>query len=137
MQLRTSELAASVSGRLVGPDVVVDGATQDSRAVRPGQLFVPLVAERDGHAFVAAAIEAGAGAYLTSADPLGGTTIVVADTLAALQDAGRLARTRLPAPVVGITGSVGTTSVTDMPAAVPRQRLAVAASERSYIGRAS
>src|SRR3546814_2202311 len=72
MQLRTSELAAAVSGRLVGPDVVVDGATQDSRAVRPGQLFVPLVAERDGHAFVAAAIEAGAGAYLTSADPLGG-----------------------------------------------------------------
>ncbi|HEY9555574.1 MAG TPA: UDP-N-acetylmuramoyl-tripeptide--D-alanyl-D-alanine ligase [Acidimicrobiales bacterium] len=132
MQLRTSELAAAVSGRLVGPDVVVDGATQDSRAVRPGQLFVPLVAERDGHAFVAAAIEAGAGAYLTSADPLGGTAIVVADTLAALQDAGRLARTRLPAPVVGITGSVGKTSVKDMLAAVLRQRMAVAASERSF-----
>src|SRR3546814_20786947 len=79
-----------------------------------------------------AAIEAGAGAYLTSADPLGGTAIVVADTLAALQDAGRLARTRLPAPVVGITGSVGTTSVKDMLAAVLRQRLAVAPSERSF-----
>src|SRR3546814_11486827 len=118
MQLRTSELAASVSGRLVGPDVVVDGATQDSRAVRPGQLFVPLVAERDGHAFVAAAIEAGAGASLTSADPPGGTAIVVAATPAALQDAARLARTPHTAPLVGITGHLGKTPGTDTPAPV-------------------
>ena len=32
----------------------------------PGCLFVPLVAERDGHDFIGAAMKAGAGAHLTS-----------------------------------------------------------------------
>ena len=36
----------------VGPDVDVDGASFDSRSVPPGQLFVPIVAERDGHDFI-------------------------------------------------------------------------------------
>lgn len=132
MQLRTSDLAAAVAGRLHGPDVVVDGASNDSRAVRPGELFVPVVAERDGHEFIEVALAAGAGAYLTSRPPVGGTAIEVADTVAALQDAGRLARAALTGPVIGVTGSVGKTSVKDMLAGVLAQRLRTAASERSF-----
>ena len=132
MQIRCSELAAAVGGRLEGPDAVVDGASIDSRALRPGMLFVPVVAERDGHDFVAAALAAGAAAYLTARAPVGGSAIVVDDTVAALQAAGRLARTRVPPPVVGITGSVGKTSVKDLLAAVLGQRLHTAASERSF-----
>ena len=60
MRIRCSELAHAVGGRLDGPDVDVDGASIDSRTVQAGQLFVPVVAERDGHDFVAAAIEHGA-----------------------------------------------------------------------------
>ena len=42
-------------------------ASRSTRArVQPGQLFVPLVAERDGHEFIAGALERGAAAYLTS-----------------------------------------------------------------------
>lgn len=132
MQLRTSDLATAVGGRLEGPDVIVDGATQDSRAVRPGQLFVPVVAERNGHDFIGAALSAGAAAYFTSGPVEGGTAIVVADTLVALGAAGHLARTRLPAPVIGVTGSVGKTSVKDLLAAVLGERLATHASVESF-----
>ena len=133
MQLRTSDLATAVGGRLHGPDVVVDGASIDSRAVRSGQLFVPIVAERDGHSFIDAALAAGASAYLTSAPPgPAGTAIVVDDTAAALQEAGRAARARLAPPVIGVTGSVGKTSVKDLLAGVLSQRLRTTASERSF-----
>jgi UDP-N-acetylmuramoyl-tripeptide--D-alanyl-D-alanine ligase len=132
MQIHCSELATAVGGRLEGPDVVVDGGSIDSRSVRPGQLFVPVVAERDGHGFIADALAAGAAAYLTERAPVGGTAIVVDRTVEALQAAGRFARARLPRPVVGITGSVGKTSVKDLLSVVLAQRLRTAASERSF-----
>lgn len=132
MQLRTSDLAAAVGGRLEGPDVTVDGASQDSRAITPGQLFVPVVAERDGHEFIGAALANGAAAYLTTGPNPGGTAIVVGDTVVALQAAGRHARSRLPPRVIGVTGSVGKTSVKDLLAAVLAERWATAASVRSF-----
>jgi len=132
MLLRTRDLAVAVGGRLDGPDVEVDGASQDSRAVAPGQLFVPIAAERDGHAFIVEALAHGAAAYLTTGAPEGGTAIVVDDTLAALQAAGRHARSLLPSLVVGVTGSVGKTSVKDLLAAALGEQLATAASARSF-----
>lgn len=132
MQLRTSAIAEAVGGRLVGDDVVVEGATQDSRAVRPGQLFVPLVAERDGHDFVAAALAAGAAAYLTAREPVGGTAIVVDDTAVALRALGRHARSRLTGPVVGVTGSVGKTTSKDLMAGVLAEAFRTHASTKSF-----
>ena len=66
MRCSTAELTAHLGGELVGPDVSVEGASIDSRTIRPGQLYAPIVAERDGHAFIPAAIGAGAPAYLTA-----------------------------------------------------------------------
>jgi UDP-N-acetylmuramoyl-tripeptide--D-alanyl-D-alanine ligase len=132
VELRAAEIADAVGGRLEGPDVVVEGATQDSREVRPGHLFVPVVAERDGHDFIPAALEAGAAAYLTSRPSVGGTAVVVDDTVTALGRAGRLARDRLTGDVVGITGSVGKTSVKDLLAAAAGPSRTVAASARSF-----
>lgn len=132
MRLRAAALALACGGVLSGPDVEVDGATNDSRSLRPGQLFVPLVAERDGHDFVPSALAAGAAAYLTARTPVGGTAIVVDDTGAALLACGRLARTRLPERVVGVTGSVGKTSVKDLLASSLAATWATAASERSF-----
>lgn len=117
VRLAVSTLAAACGGELVGPDVDIDGASNDSRALAPGQLFVPVVAERDGHDFIAAALSAGAPAYLTVRPPVGGTAIVVADTVAALLACGTVPRDRLPDRVVGITGSVGKTSTKDLVAA--------------------
>ena len=117
MRLMASEVAQVASGRLVGPDVEVSGASIDSRTLAQGELFVPVVAERDGHAFIDDALAAGAAAYLTSVAPRGATAVVVGDTAAALVELGRHARNRFDGPVVGITGSVGKTSVKDMVAA--------------------
>jgi UDP-N-acetylmuramoyl-tripeptide--D-alanyl-D-alanine ligase len=132
MQWTAAQIAEVTGGRLVGPDVVVDGATQDSRGLRPGQLFVAVRAERDGHEFIGAALAAGAGAYLTERAPEGGTAVVVADTLAALEALGRAAIDRLPGRIVGITGSVGKTSTKDLAASVLAQRYATHASHRSF-----
>ncbi|WP_344779425.1 UDP-N-acetylmuramoyl-tripeptide--D-alanyl-D-alanine ligase [Gordonia caeni] len=135
MHLLASQIAAATGGTLHGPDVQVDSAGIDSRAARPGQLFVPIVAARDGHDYIAAAVEAGAVAYLTDRAPdptVGATAIEVADTAFALADLGREARRRLPDRVVGVTGSVGKTSTKDLLAGVLETTFATAASEKSF-----
>jgi UDP-N-acetylmuramoyl-tripeptide--D-alanyl-D-alanine ligase len=142
VRFTTSELADRLGGTLIGPDVTVDGASIDSRSLVPGQLFVPIVAARDGHDFVAAAVDAGAAAYLTAVEPdgaVGGaataTAVVVADTSAALLELGRMARERigsLGGGVVGITGSVGKTTTKDLVRACLAAAFPTAASARSF-----
>ena len=132
MRFQASAIAAAVGGTLHGDDVDVDGVAIDSRLVAPGQLFVPIVAERDGHDFIEAARTAGAAAHLTARAPSEGTAIVVEDTGVALLAVGRLARRSLPDAVIGITGSVGKTTVKDLTASILRQRFRTAASERSF-----
>ena len=117
MRLMASDVAQAVGGRLVGRDVDLSGFSIDSRTVGRGELFVPVVAERDGHDFIDDALAAGAAAYLTAMPPRGATAVEVADTEVALAELGRYARSRFDGPVVGITGSVGKTSVKDMAAA--------------------
>lgn len=132
MRFRALDVARATSGNLHGPDVALDGVSFDSRSVRVGQLFVPIVAERDGHDFIDVALAAGAGAYLTSDAPRAGTAIEVDDTLAALMRLGAALRDRVSATVVGITGSVGKTSTKDMLAAALAPSRRVHANERSF-----
>jgi UDP-N-acetylmuramoyl-tripeptide--D-alanyl-D-alanine ligase len=135
VELHTNEIAKATGGVASGPDVNVSGATIDSRQVARGQLFVPVVASRDGHDFVAGAVAAGAAAYLTSRGPVDGveaTAVEVGDTVAALGAVGRHARTRLPDRVVGITGSVGKTSVKDLLAVALAARWRASASAGSF-----
>jgi UDP-N-acetylmuramoyl-tripeptide--D-alanyl-D-alanine ligase len=132
VELRTSEVARITGGMLTGPDVSVSGVAIDSRSVGGGELFVPVVAERDGHQFVPAALAAGAAAYLTARPPTGGTAVVVDDTVAALTALATAARSQLDGHVVGITGSVGKTSVKDVLAAVLATRWRTSASVRSF-----
>jgi UDP-N-acetylmuramoyl-tripeptide--D-alanyl-D-alanine ligase len=128
----TSELTAHLGGELVGPDVSIEGASIDSREIRPGQLFAPIVAERDGHAFIPAALRAGAAAYLTAQEPVGGTAIRVDDTASALMQLGGFARGRLAGGAIGVTGSVGKTTTKDLLSACLASTFATAASERSF-----
>ncbi|HEY6472580.1 MAG TPA: UDP-N-acetylmuramoyl-tripeptide--D-alanyl-D-alanine ligase [Acidimicrobiales bacterium] len=137
MRFSTSELAAWLGAALVGPDVVVDGASIDSRSLRLGQLFVPIVAARDGHEFVGTAVASGAPAYLTAHpsvvdESVGGTAIVVDDTSAALMRLGVLARERVSGGVIGITGSVGKTTTKDLVRACLATAFPTAASEQSF-----
>jgi UDP-N-acetylmuramoyl-tripeptide--D-alanyl-D-alanine ligase len=131
MRFSTSELAAHLGGELVGPDVSIEGASIDSRTIRPGQLYAPIVAERDGHAFIPAALEAGAPAYLTAREPVGGTAIRVPDTGAALLGLGAFARGRVGG-AIGITGSLGKTTTKDLLAGCLASTFRTAASEGSF-----
>lgn len=128
MRFTAGEVALATRGRLVGDDVTIDGASIDSRSIAPGQLFVPIVGERDGHDFIDPAMTL----YLTARGHAGGNAIEVADTGAALLALGRKARSRIPDRVVGITGSVGKTTVKDLLAAVLRQRFETVASPGNF-----
>jgi len=131
MRLPASEIARLTEGTLVGPDVWVDGASTDSRALAPGQLFVPVRAERDGHEFIEGARAAGSPLHLTDGPVEVEPAVLVDDTQAAL---GRLAagvRPRLGDRVVGVTGSVGKTTVKDLLAAALATTYRTSASERS------
>jgi UDP-N-acetylmuramoyl-tripeptide--D-alanyl-D-alanine ligase len=132
VKLTAVQIAAITGGVLHGRDVTVDGAAIDSRVLKPGALFVPVVAERDGHDYIADALAAGAAAYLTVRPPAAGTAIAVTDTAEALTALGRWARQRLPGPVVGITGSAGKTSTKDLLGAVMQRALPTVVSERSF-----
>jgi UDP-N-acetylmuramoyl-tripeptide--D-alanyl-D-alanine ligase len=132
VRLTTSEVATAVDGVLSGPDVTVEGASTDSRTVQPGQLFVPVVAARDGHDFVAAALEAGAPAYLTARPTVGATSIRVPDTAGALWALGAHARGLVGDRVVGITGSVGKTTVKDLVAGALAGRFRTHATRASF-----
>jgi UDP-N-acetylmuramoyl-tripeptide--D-alanyl-D-alanine ligase len=132
MRLQASEVADVTGGTLSGPDATVDGARIDSRLVRGGELFVALRAERDGHDFVDAALDAGAGACLVEQPAGRGTSVVVEDTFVALTQLGTRMRGRLPDRVVGITGSVGKTSTKDLLAAALGRSYRVNASAKSF-----
>ncbi len=73
---------------------------------------------RDGHDFVAQALEKGAAAALVSHVPEGvaadAPLLIVDDVLPGLEALGVAARARTDAQVVAITGSVGKTSTKEM-----------------------
>ncbi len=83
--------------------------------IQPGDLFVALRGVRDGHDFVAQAMDAGAAGALVSRPSRGRGD--GRDTLRALERLGRAARDRSPARRCAVTGSVGKTSVTQAIAA--------------------
>ena len=94
------------------------GANNDTRKLEPGQLFVCLQGQRDGHEFVPAAMEKGAAAVLCSRQVGDIPAIIVDDTRKALGDFARGERQRIGMKVVGVTGSVGKSTTKEMIAAV-------------------
>jgi UDP-N-acetylmuramoyl-tripeptide--D-alanyl-D-alanine ligase len=116
------------------------GVGIDSRLLADGALFVALRAARDGHEWIPAAIEAGAGGLLVdrawkpeAGGPGRAVPIVsVDDTAAALLALGGAARDRLTATVIGITGSVGKTSTKDMAAAALAVGRRITSSPKSF-----
>ncbi len=121
MGVITLSQAAAWCGGQIDPkyaNVAFLGANNDSRRIEPGQLFVALQAERDGHDFIPAALERGAAAVLCSRVAGDYPAIVVADTRRALGDIARQERRRIGMKVVGVTGSVGKSTTKEMVACV-------------------
>jgi UDP-N-acetylmuramoyl-tripeptide--D-alanyl-D-alanine ligase len=108
----SDEILAATGGRLDGAPFAAAGVSIDTRTLEQGDLFVALAGERDGHEFAAAALERGAAGVLATRS-VGGPTVLVGDTLKALERLGEAARVRATHARRGaVTGSVGKTSVT-------------------------
>lgn len=118
MSLWTRAEAAAATGGEARGDWRCTGVSIDTRTLAEGDLFVALRDVRDGHDFVAQALEKGAAAALVSHVPDGvaddAPLLIVEDVLRALEDLGRAARARTGAKVAAITGSVGKTSTKEM-----------------------
>jgi len=113
MTLWTSEQIATATGGNTTQPFDVSGLSIDTRTLQAGDLFVALKGARDGHDFIAAAIEAGAGGILCEKAPDGVPAIIVKDSTKALESLGVYARNTRNVFRVGVTGSVGKTSVKD------------------------
>jgi len=132
------EIARIVRGELTrGGDARPSRVVHDSRRTERGDLFVALAGARaDGHAFLGEAFARGACAALVSkrtvAESAEGPTIVVPDTLAALQQLAAAWRDRLSATIVAVTGSNGKTTTRALLAHLLRAGRAVHEAPENY-----
>ena len=121
MAMISLQKAAGWCGGRIDPkyqDMTFCGACIDSRKLLPGELFVALIAARDGHDYIPGALEKGAAAVLCSRLEGDYPAIVVDDTRIALgQIAAGLLREMNPR-IVGVTGSVGKSTTKEMIASV-------------------
>lgn len=106
-----ADLAMAVDA--VGPGFAANGIAIDTRLLAPGDLFVALHGERDGHDFLAEAFAKGAAGALVSRDAAG-AVLRVDDTLAALTRLAEFSRARAQAKIIAVTGSVGKTTTKEM-----------------------
>lgn len=132
--LTAAMVARAAGGELVAGDPVhvVSGFSIDSRTLRPGDLFFAIRGERfDGHAFVGDALGRGAcgvvvsDAAVAASQPVGSLTVLVVDTVNALQTLARHIRRESGANVTAITGSAGKTTTKEAAAAFLEQRYSV------------
>ena len=124
-------------GRRPSLDRTVSSVDTDSRGHPSRFPFLPLVGERfDGHAYLAAALEAGAAGCLTAREPEhyqeGRFYIRVEDTQRALRDLAFWYKEQFRIPFVGVTGSVGKTTAKDMIASVLSVKYKVLKTEGNF-----
>jgi UDP-N-acetylmuramoyl-tripeptide--D-alanyl-D-alanine ligase len=112
----TPALLAAMRAEGAGPlPAGIGGISIDSRTIAPGEAFFAIQGDaRDGHEFVPAALERGAGLAVVAAEqrgrmPAGAPLAVVQDVLAGLIDLAKASRARSQARIVAVTGSVGKT----------------------------
>ena len=113
------DAAGFMNADLRGADAEFRGVSTDSREIRAGELFFALHGPSfDGHAFVDAALAAGAPAAVVDHEVSGHTLLLTEDTRIAL---GKLAahwRRQCAPCVVAVTGSNGKTTVKEMLASI-------------------
>jgi len=114
--MHLSQVSDQVNGTLVGADVVLSNISINTREDCDQRLFVALKGENfDAHDFLEQAQHAGAGAVMVERDvdtPL--PSVRVESTHQALKDLATWWRSQFAIPLIGVTGSVGKTTVKEM-----------------------
>lgn len=137
MKMQLAEIAKALGIECEGNDhLIVTSVAFDSRKITDGGLFVPLEGERDGHDFVASAINNGCVATLWKKGhpnkPTNIAVLEVDDPLTAMQDLARHYLRKVNPSIVGITGSNGKTTTKDMVAAVLAKRFNVHKTQANF-----
>ncbi|MFC9446942.1 UDP-N-acetylmuramoyl-tripeptide--D-alanyl-D-alanine ligase [Bacillus cereus] len=121
IQIQLNKLEEVVNGEGLQESfhyIEMQGVCIDSKKIKKGNLFVPIIRVKDGHDYVKEAMDKGAAASLwkkSYGDPPKGIPIIfVDDTLLALQKLARYYRKISNVKVIGITGSNGKTTVKDI-----------------------
>ncbi|MGE7889209.1 UDP-N-acetylmuramoyl-tripeptide--D-alanyl-D-alanine ligase [Bacillus cereus] len=121
IQIQLNKLEEVVNGEGLQESfhyIEMQGVCIDSKKIKKGNLFVPIIRVKDGHDYVKEAMEKGAAASLwkkSYGDPPKGIPLIfVDDTLLALQKLAQYYRKTSNVKVIGITGSNGKTTVKDI-----------------------
>ncbi len=120
LNITVNDIVKAVNGTLLCGDgtQIIEHISIDSRSSQGNDIFVPIIGEKvDAHRFIPQALEIGCVATLTSEhEQMTGEKawIRVADTIDALHEIGRLCRSRIRVPAIGVTGSVGKTTTREM-----------------------
>jgi UDP-N-acetylmuramoyl-tripeptide--D-alanyl-D-alanine ligase len=115
----------------------IGGISIDSRSIAPGEAFFAIKGDtHDGHGFVGAALQNGAGLAVVAETrrgdlPADAPLLIVPDVLMGLADLAAAARMRSDGKIVAVTGSVGKTSTKEA------LRLALARDGETYASVAS
>lgn len=132
--LSLEQINHAVKGTLICHDqkILIKGVSTDSRNVKPGELFIPLIGDHlDAHIFIPQAIENGCAAVLVkrgyfeenfsnqnsapmSEDDGGTCFIECEDTTKGLQDLAKYYLSTFTMKKVAITGSTGKTTTKEM-----------------------
>lgn len=111
-----ARLIEAMGARALGAvPAAVTGISIDTRTLEPGDAFYAIQGEaRDGHEFVAAALQKGAALAVVDeahaeSFPADAPLAIAPDVLKAMEQAGMARRAELSAGVVAVTGSVGKT----------------------------
>ncbi|RAV23260.1 UDP-N-acetylmuramoyl-tripeptide--D-alanyl-D-alanine ligase [Paenibacillus contaminans] len=118
-KLKVIEQMSEGSGlEFVYEDLIVQGVSIDSRTVKSGNLFIPILRQLDGHDYVEEAFSKGAAASFWQKDHINPPThiplIYVDDCLQALQILAANYRKERSLKVIAVTGSNGKTTTKDM-----------------------
>lgn len=116
IKLTLAEIAVATNGQLVGQSIDIVKVNTDTRTNSQGCLFVALKGQNfDAHNFLPEAVEQGAIAILVEQrSSLDIPQVVVDNTRLALGQVAKLVRQKSKARFVGLTGSVGKTTVKEM-----------------------
>lgn len=137
LNITVEDIVKAVGGTLLLGDgtQIVEHISIDSRSSQGNDIFVPIIGEKvDAHRFIGQAFHSGCVAALTSEhtekkqveeticewsgenreEAEKKAWITVNDTVEALHEIGRLCRSRIHVPAVGVTGSVGKTTTREM-----------------------
>ena len=128
MKLTIKEIIKACNGKFIGDDdtLEVTSYSKDTRTIKKGDCYVAIKGETfDGNDFLDKARDLGASCAIASKVVDNLPTILVDDTILAIQKLATYVRDKSNAFVIGITGSAGKTSTKDMIASVLSEKYKV------------